>query len=292
MQTDMEYYFELAGIRIRVHSDDEALLRRPGSLRDFICAPGSWDHSYEVSTVDALHPCSGNVLFRDPAFCVLREHDAVVRYIGSDSPDSTSAYMRICRSVAGTSIQYRRDQLYEGITARMLLNGIGLEHLLVMHRGVILHASFIRWKDRAILFTAPSETGKSTQAQLWCDLRGAELINGDRAAIRVTGEGIFACGIPFSGSSPVHKNVTLPLAAIVYLGQAPQTTISRLRGVRAFRRVWEGCSVNTWNPEDLEKASQTVAEVIAGVPVFYLPCTPDESAVEALQHQLEGAYDL
>lgn len=63
--------------------------------------------------------------------------------------------------------------------------------------------------------------------------------------------------IPFSGSSGVGKNEQMPLAAVVYLSQASQTTIAPLRGFRAFRRLWEGCSVNLWDREDLDACEQT-----------------------------------
>jgi hypothetical protein len=64
--------------------------------------------------------------------------------------------------------------------------------------------------------------------------------------------------------------------------------IQTLTGVNAFRRIWEGCSLNVWNSEDLEICAQTVSDVIAAVPVFHLLCTPDETAVNALEQALSG----
>ena len=136
---------------------------------------------------------------------------------------------------------------------------------------------------KAILFTAPSETGKSTQADLWHRLRGAAIHNGDRSAVRWQDGRAYACGVPFAGSSQICENVTLPLAAIVYLRQAPETTIRRLRGAESFRCLWEGCSVNTWDRADVDRISETVLQVLTAVPVFELACTPDESAILALE---------
>ena len=47
-------------------------------------------------------------------------------------------------------------------------------------------------------------------------------------------------GIPLAGSSGVCQNAQMPLAAIVYLSQAKETTIAPLTGFRAFRSIWEG----------------------------------------------------
>ena len=57
--------------------------------------------------------------------------------------------------------------------------------------------------------------------------------------------------------------------------------------MRAFRRVWEGCTVNTWEREDVEKATRTVSEVVSRVPVYHLLCTPDVRAAEVLKNIME-----
>ena len=53
---------------------------------------------------------------------------------------------------------------------RNIWNKIDLSRILLHQGGLILHASYIIWNDRGILFTAPSGTGKSTQAGLWACL--------------------------------------------------------------------------------------------------------------------------
>ena len=58
---------------------------------------------------------------------------------------------------------------------------LGLETLLLKYDGLLLHSSFIRWRGEGILFSAPSGTGKSTQADLWVKYEDAEILNGDRA---------------------------------------------------------------------------------------------------------------
>ena len=74
--------------------------------------------------------------------------------------------------------------------------------------------------------------------------------------------------------------------AIVYLSQAKENRAEQLRGVSAFRKVWEGCSVNVWDREDLALASQTVLKVLDHVPVFHLACRADAQAVQTLYEVL------
>jgi hypothetical protein len=106
---------------------------------------------------------------------------------------------------------------------------------------------------------------------------------GEHAALRLQNGIPLAEGIPFSGSSRICENRSLPLKAIVYLTQAPQTRCTRLTGAAAFARVWEGISVNTWDRDDLEAVSHTLEQLLDTVPVYQLDCTPDESAVTALR---------
>ena len=279
-------FYELAGIRIKLQLPEKEMGPRD-LLTDYTARPGGWLHSYSVEVMDRLDEAPGTIVYRQGDFCVSRNGLHTVRYIGAVEKGAQGATFRICRTGSRTQLQYCRPRLYNGVTVRLLIQGLELEHLLTIHSGFLLHASYIEWQGRAILFTAPSETGKSTQARLWCDHAGAELVNGDRAAVRIMDGAVYACGTPFSGSSPVRRNVSLSLAAIVYLSQAPENSITRLRGVRAFRRVWEGCTVNTWDREDVEKATKTVSEVISRIPVYHLACTPDVRAVELLKHTME-----
>ena len=59
-----------------------------------------------------------------------------------------------------------------------------------------------------------------------------------------------------------------------------------LHGAAAFRRVWEGCSAQVWNREEMDKATKTVLQTVTQVPVLLLECTPDVRAVETLEEIL------
>lgn len=279
-------YLTLAGLRVRV-SGDGALSEAPGILSNYLTEPGPVDHHLRAQIVERVAAPTGAALYTTPSLRVYQHGETIVRYIGEVPADPTNAYIRTARQGRETLAQYRRGDLRQGVTSKLLLNALDLPHLLADHDGILLHAAYIEHAGRAILFTAPSETGKSTQAQLWCDHMGAALVNGDRAAVRLAGGQALACGVPFSGSSPVRRNVTLPLAAIVYLSQAPENSIIRLGGRMAFRRVWEGCTVNVWERVDVEHATATVSGIVGQTPVYHLACTPDVRAAELLRNTME-----
>ena len=282
----MEKYYAFAGLEFVVSARDEWMYDDDRMLAPFRVDSVSDPHRFTFSIRDALTPPSGDLVATMDNFVSYWDGDARIRYTGVHDGKWENAYIRACHLGKNHSVEIKSKSHPNGMSAKSVLNSMELEHLIAGIRGFVFHASYIDIGGRAILFTAPSGTGKSTQADLWHSLRGAKILNGDRSVVRCTENGVVACGIPFMGSSQYCENVTLPLAGIVYLSQAPQTTIRRLSGVEAFRRIWEGVSVNTWDKEDVSMLMDTVTNVIGSVPVWHLACTPDETAVAALERQL------
>lgn len=177
------------------------------------------------------------------------------------------------------------------LTEMGLLNRLAFEKTLSEHGRFILHASFIETSKGAILFTAPSGTGKSTQADLWKRYRGTEIINGDRAGIWKAGDLWMAGGVPWCGTSGIMKNKTMPLRAIVILEQGAENQIKEIRFVSKVGRLMEQITINPWNKEMLSAAQMFCLEICQKVPVILLSCRPDIGAVELLEKELENRYE-
>lgn len=172
-----------------------------------------------------------------------------------------------------------------------LLDAANLEHMLTALGAVSLHSSFITHCGQAILFSAPSGTGKSTQAALWEQYAHAEQINGDRSVIRCV-DGVWtAFGFPFAGSSGIYKNKSAPIRAIVVLRQAKDNTIERLGASEAFRLLYSETAIQRWNTQGHAAAVDLLIRLSAAVPVYRLCCTPDARAVALLQQTLSSQED-
>ena len=63
------------------------------------------------------------------------------------------------------------------------LAAFSLEKQAIKDHSMILHSAYMCYEDTAVLFSAPSETGKSTQAGLWEKYRGTWTVNGDRSLL-------------------------------------------------------------------------------------------------------------
>ena len=164
---------------------------------------------------------------------------------------------------------------------------LGLEKVMIREKALILHCAYMCRNGKAVLFSAPSETGKSTQAGLWEKYRGTRQINGDRALLTQGENGWYAHGWPICGSSEICHNEAYPIEAIVMLYQAKENTITRLGMGTAMKKVMSQIMINMWNGEFQIAAMDLIQELVMEVPVYELGCDISENAVICLEQMLE-----
>lgn len=150
---------------------------------------------------------------------------------------------------------------------------------LALRGNVLMHASAVMWKGQALLFTASSGTGKTTQAELWQKYKKAEILNGDKMFIDTSKDPCLAWGSPWRGSSPYALNRQAPLSAIVVLKQAKSNSIRRLEGVEALSQVSPHLFYPSWDAECTGAVMESFGRLMSSTPVYLLSCRPDAEAV-------------
>ena len=184
------------------------------------------------------------------------------------------------------TIHLSQENLPWGTELMQLYEQLALPHALLLHSKLLIHASYILTDRGAVAFTAPSGTGKSTQAELWRQHRDALIVNGDRCVVGLRENAAFAYGYPASGSSTDCRNITAPLRAIVALKQAKSNAVRSFSGAQAVRVLVNGCYLPKEYRADLPAVMQTAIELAGSVPILELSCLPDESAVCVLEDYL------
>ena len=167
-----------------------------------------------------------------------------------------------------------------------IIQAINLEQLLNKKLAFILHSSFIKWKNKGILFTAPSGTGKSTQADLWDKYKDVEIINGDKAGVRNIDGKWMAYGLPFAGSSAIFKNKKAEISHIIVLRQGKENKLTRLSPREAFIKIYSETTLHTWDKEFQENIVNMITDLVQNVPIYQYECLPDKSAVDFLKGQI------
>jgi hypothetical protein len=158
---------------------------------------------------------------------------------------------------------------------------------ILFHQGIVMHSSAIKCNGKGIMFSAPSETGKSTQANLWKTFMGADILNGDRPTVRIVNDKPYVYGTPWSGSSSEYLNDCAPLNAIVMLEQASVNTIERLEGSEALAHIFPRCFLPYYDKRLMDLAIGNIENIINKVPVYLLKCRPDRDAVELVYECLK-----
>lgn len=153
----------------------------------------------------------------------------------------------------------------------------------ILHRECLaVHASAIKWDGKAIIFSAPSGTGKSTQSRLWQERFGykVKILNDDAPVIRLKGTIPYVFGNPWSGSSKIYCNECAPLTAIVLLQQELTNSITRLSVKEALDKFMPRFFLPYFDSVLMNLAIKTFDQMISSVPVYLLKCRPDQEAVE------------
>lgn len=168
----------------------------------------------------------------------------------------------------------------------VFLELFNLEKYLLKTNSLVLHSSFIQWNDQGIVFTAPSGTGKSTQANLWNQYESAEIINGDRSILILNDDCVEVCGLPFCGSSGINLNKRVKLNSIVFISQALENKANFVNEDQAALMIYKEISVNYWNGDYVNKTFEIIDKLVKFINLIELECKIDKNAVEVLKNKI------
>lgn len=154
------------------------------------------------------------------------------------------------------------------------------EMLLLRHRAFLLHSSVVLYRGKTVLFSGPSGVGKSTQAALWKDVLGADILNGDRCVVMEKNGMFFGGGSIWAGTSGIYRPEQAPIAGIFLLEQAETTRVTPA-GAEAFAPLFSQTILNTWDSAFMETVTGLYDHLLSQVPVYRLSCRADKDAVLA-----------
>ena len=242
-------------------------------------------YAYEIRAEEIFPEPAGKVTARREDLLVLDDGGLERRYIGvKGSPVPYAYYEETAENSARILV---RIEPYRYLNCDPVFTSLlALERRQMGLDALVLHCAYIEYKGEAILFSAPSETGKTTQGNLWEKYRGARTVNGDRGLLQKVNGRWIVRGWPVCGSSEICHKEDMPIRAIVMLSQAPQDSVERLHPAKAFSQVYSQITVNRWNRAANLRAMELLEDLIGQVPVYHLACTMDETAVTTLENAI------
>lgn len=278
-----DYYFEIADILVNVKIPFEFIIREES--KNFISHRENADILVEFIELNEAIDIDGNIIFEN----IINIYNTKIGFIHEFYPqpgyDSYAWLMQLSES--HYQIRYLKGKEHYFKYSKNILNAISIEQILNKYNAFMLHSSFIKWNNKAILFSAPSGTGKSTQADLWSEYESSEIINGDKAGIRKIGDEWIAYGLPFAGSSRIFKNKKAPISHIIILRQGKENKLKQLSPREAFIKIYSETTIHTWDKEFQNNIVNMITDLVQNIPVYQYECLPDKSAVEFLKQKIE-----
>ena len=286
----MKVSYRIAGIKFTIEGDFEY---SESEFDRLFCADDDEpeDYYFKYIEVDGFREDTeaAEFIYSNERFDIYRYQDLEYRCFRYGAGDESKYGAVLVLNGHDGVFYYHKNHIMkrEGCTSMFMYNNQVFERMLLDKGAVILHSSYILYKGRAILFSAPSGTGKSTQADLWEKYAGAVIINGDRSILKKENGVWYVHGLPMCGSSQICMNVSAPLEAVVLLSKLPVNMLSKARPHEAVSRIYRECTVNSWNENCVNRVMDIVIDLISGVRVYTYGCTKEPDAVEVLKKAID-----
>lgn len=177
------------------------------------------------------------------------------KYLTDEAPEFVLRITEADRQRERALIEYQASEnyleclaLYRAVCERLLGRGV-----------LLLHGSAISVDGEVYIFIAPSGTGKSTHTSFWRKAlsEGHEvvMVNDDKPLLRVTENGILACGTPWSGTYRLDTDISLPVKAICVLHRDSYNHIEPLLPQQALPELYQ----RVYIPRDSEAMRQVLS---------------------------------
>ena len=170
-----------------------------------------------------------------------------------------------------------------------ILTGFDFYGLLLDFNGFGLHSSAVALNNKAVLFSGPCGTGKSTHANLWQQNFGSDkalILNDDKPVLRFIENTFYVYGTPWSGKSDLNLNLKVPLQAIVFLEQAAENNIRLLTNKEALKLlIYQSLRPNS-DQDKMIKLLTLLDHLLNKIPVYKMGCTISIDAVKLVYDEI------
>ena len=160
------------------------------------------------------------------------------------------------------------------------IHGILAEKLL-SYGVLLIHGSALSADGQAVIFTAPSGTGKSTHSGLWRKKFGDRIlmINDDKPMIRISDGKAVVYGTPWDGKHRLSSNISAPLKAIVKLERDTRNHIAPMKKADAFSSLVTHAYLSK-DPVIMEMILELERQIMDAADFYLLGCDMTEEAAE------------
>ncbi|MDO5560477.1 MAG: hypothetical protein Q4F95_12915 [Oscillospiraceae bacterium] len=160
---------------------------------------------------------------------------------------------------------------------------------LISDNIILFHCSALKIDGEAVLFTAPSGTGKSTHAALWRQCFGdrVRIINDDKPLIMLDNDKALVYGTPWSGKHGLDNNESAPVSAVFFLEQAKDNSCIRISPQDAYPVILN----QTFRPDSADSVKRVLSmtkRFSHNAALFRLRCNMSAEAADVAYSTWKG----
>lgn len=278
-----QYDFIISGIKIAVMSDESLNISERFTPFENRLSPQAYDIAVEIVFDDfALSED-----FEKLASAVYGKDGKIYSLV--DIPDGKYV-IREENAVCGSNVRLHIPYSYKEYFCLhgRLLNFLSLERMLICFGRLLIHASGVIYNGKAYVFSAPSGTGKSTQARLWNEHKNADTINGDKIVLGFENEKLIAYGSPTAGTSGIFNNVCAEVEDIFMLEQGAENHLEGLKKRDAMIALYSQAIKSSFDEQYNISVLNLIEKIIDTTGIYKFKCLPDKSAVDYILDYKKG----
>lgn len=155
-------------------------------------------------------------------------------------------------------------------------------NMVLFENAMSVHSASVLYNDKAVVFSASSGTGKSTQANMWHKYLGCEVLDGDVTVCREIDGKLFVYGLPWCGSSNQYVNKKAELGALVFLKQAKENSVRKPDLKEMIGYVYSSTFSETLTEIMAHKRADMTTKIIEKALILEYSCNMDPEAVTYL----------
>ena len=216
-------------------------------------------------------------------------------YLWQGDPDFTVAISMA--DIAFEREKSAQEDLLEGIPVRSFsdayLETVAVQRKIAEHLfafdTLLFHGSVVAVDGEGYLFTAKSGTGKSTHTRLWRQVLGdrAVMVNDDKPFLRMTEQGVLACGSPWNGKHGLGANLCVPLKAVCILERGAENRIRHIPAREALGMLLQQ-SNRPLDRKLLPKYLELLDKLAGGAAFYRLACNMEPMAALVSYRAMSG----
>lgn len=238
-----------------------------------------------VPAIDSVSDYTGNPVIKNNEITIYENNDMYLLYFENSSyikelhlyKSGRQAYIH-CLDNFNSQAVY---DIFHAIRPCFLFHAV--------QKGITaIHSASIMYKEKVWLFSAPSQTGKSTHTSLWHKLFNSKLINGDVNLIGMSDNHPVVYGSPWCGTSKISTTGQFALGGIILLKQAPVNEIIELTKDRQCFLVLQRSIAIPLNEEIYDMNLNLISTITDLCLVAQLNCTPDDEAAITMKNYIDS----